>query len=748
MTWRFYFLCLSLFILSLSHTFAAAPIPLRGHLSRERTTGVTEKIEKTASGETVILEIGSRSGDLTAVLDIAKALYEVKRQKDIHIVMFIDDEAIGPVAILPFLADELYTSLFVSWGDIPAGAETEMSTNLLRSRVMSLISASRPSEATLRLLADAMIDPTAVVVSEKGVWRIARDGSNASGPIISLKGQTLVVNQDQLRELGLVKGVLSLSDFHQRMKIVDQDTIPVTDDEAVAAKAAEERLAEHIKFDAKGENRIGYITINDKTAGISESTWLYVKWALDYYKTHKPRMIILELNTPGGQVYASQKISDALYAMDKDEHVPVVAFVNNWAISAGAMLAYSCRFIATVKDGAMGAAEPVLATQGGGMEAASEKVNSALRTDFGNRAAFFGRDPQIAQAMVDKDIVLVLRHGKVTKLNSDTDIKTTGPYPDEVITKSGKLLTLSGEEMIHLGVADVMVPRETLEPLTAAEERRGEWPSSKSLLFQQAFFKALPPAQIDAYRMDWKGQFFAFLTHPAVASLLFLGLMLGVYVEISTPGFGIAGSVAVICLILMGLSSFALEAAGWLELILILLGVAIITVDLFFLPTFGILGTAGAIFLLAGVMGLLLPGLGSVSYDLNSQTLNAAGEVVLERLAWLAGAFVVGLIVIAFLAQYIMPQMKIFLRLALRSEESAKEGFVAGLSPEEMPLVGATGTASSTLRPAGKVVIEGRLYDAVSSGTFIEKGASIQIVAIDGARIIVDLNPSGDQKIS
>ena len=204
-------------------------------------------------------------------------------------------------------------------------------------------------------------------------------------------------------------------------------------------RSVEQSLREHIHVHPQGQNLVGYLYIGDRSTEISQATWLYVKTALDHYKENKPIFIILELNTPGGEVYAAEKISDLLKEMDTQYNIPVVAFINNWALSAGALLAYSCRYIAVVKDGSMGAAEPVTATAEGKMEAASEKVNSALRADFGNRASFFGRNPLIAEAMVDKDVILVQREGKIVKLDFENQIRTEGPNPDIILFSQGKI---------------------------------------------------------------------------------------------------------------------------------------------------------------------------------------------------------------------------------------------------------------------------------------------------------------------
>ena len=155
----------------------------------------------------------------------------------------------------------------------------------------------------------------------------------------------------------------------------------------------EERLRRFIKYSLDGPNHIGHIAIKDHSTSISQATWIYVKTALDAYKKSKPIFIILELDTPGGEVFAAQKISDALKELDIQYEIPVVTFINNWAISAGAMLAYSTRFITITKDAAMGAAEPIQAGIEGKTETASEKVNSALRQTLRIVLSFLGGIP-------------------------------------------------------------------------------------------------------------------------------------------------------------------------------------------------------------------------------------------------------------------------------------------------------------------------------------------------------------------
>lgn len=500
---------------------------------------------------------------------------------------------------------------------------------------------------------------------------------------------------------------------------------------AVSPEALNQSLEQHISYTETGPNTVGHIYVGGHETQIGQGTFIYIRKALDYFRDEvKPIFIILELDTPGGQVFAAQKISDALKEIDTQYDIPVVAVVNNWAISAGAMLAYSCRYIAAVKDASMGAAAPV--TQTG--EATSEKVNSAIRADFANRAAYFDRNPLIAEAMVDADLVLVVRDGKVVDLSKDEDILAT----DEVITKKGKLLTLNSQQMLELGVSDLRLLPVKLVPISDEQKEKGEWAATQELLFTSPFFKAIPNAVIKSYKMDWKTQFFAFLGSPIVTSILFLGLLIGFYMEMSTPGFGFPGIIGLVCLGLIILSSFALEAAGWLEFIFLGVGVALILVELFVLPGFGITGIIGIILAVGALFVLLLPGIGQIDFDFDTQTLNAAGEFIFERVVWLAGAVVVGVITIALLAKYVMPRFALFSPLVLRGEQEAEKGYVAGLAKEHLPKVGSEGMVISPLRTAGRVEIEGEPYDAVSSGKFLQKGTKVRVIGIEGSKMIVE----------
>lgn len=716
-----------------------AVLHMQGYINQEKIDELKTELEKASlqKNDKVYFIIQSLSGNQSEVLEFAKSLYELHEKNEVRYVVYILDNAIGSSAIIPFLADELYVSPTVSWGAISSSSESGLPINVLQSSVQGLISLNNPHFSTLKLLSEAMCDPE-VTLSENGELHYA---SANDQKILNRKGETLVLNRYELESLHLVNGVLSYADFLTKF-LPQEKSVLLEKGNAVAPAQKEmanldKKLSQYVHIKEDKKNAVGRILINDMKNGITESTWIYVNSALNEYKKTKPICIILELNTPGGEVFTAQRISDALKEMDIQYGIPVIAYINNWAISAGAMLAYSCRFIVCSKDASMGAAEPVYLGEAGQMQAASEKVNSALRTDFANRAKFFGRNPFIAEAMVDKDTILVKRHGEIIKLDSEDQIRKGGIDPDIIISPKGKLLTLSADELVEYGVADVI-----LNPIKLPEETENQKlvPISATAFSQIPFFQKIPSCFIDTFMMNWQTRFLAFLALPAITSIIFLGMLVCFYVEISASTFGFAGVVGLLCLFFILLSSFALEAIHWLEPILLVFGLFLIGLELFFFPTLGILVILGGIFALAGLLGMMLPGIQSVSF--NGETLNAAGEYVLNRLGWLSGALLVAVLLILFLSRFIRPHLKMMNRLVLQDTELLKTGthemHARTAIPEVRLNVGEIAQVTMTLRPAGKIFAKGQEFDAISTGSFIEKGKTVIIKSVEGEKIMVE----------
>jgi membrane-bound serine protease (ClpP class) len=258
--------------------------------------------------------------------------------------------------------------------------------------------------------------------------------------------------------------------------------------------------------------------------------------------------VFLDIDTPGGRIDAAERIVDAVGTSP----VPVYAYVNPRAYSAGALIALSAKAIYMRPGAVLGAATPV---DGGGVKA-SEKMVSAMRAEFRALAEARGLDPHVAEAMVDERIEI--------------------PGLD----KAGELLTLSTNEALRVGFAKAAVAGEP-ELLQAI---------------------GLPGARVVSLEPNWAELMVRFLTNPIVAPLLLSLGLLGLVFEIKTGAFGLGGLISLVSLGLFFGSSFLVGLAGWEEVILLGLGLLALAVEVFVLPGFGAAGVLGLVSIAAAVM--------------------------------------------------------------------------------------------------------------------------------------------------
>jgi membrane-bound serine protease (ClpP class) len=257
--------------------------------------------------------------------------------------------------------------------------------------------------------------------------------------------------------------------------------------------------------------------------------------------------VYLDIDTPGGRIDAAERIADAVGA----SKVPVYAFVNPRAYSAGALIALSAKAIYMRPGAVLGAATPV---DGQGVKA-SEKMVSAMRGEFRALAEARGLDPRVAEAMVDERV-------EIPDLDS----------PDQ-------LLTLSTNEALRVGYAKAAVAGEP-ELLRAI---------------------GLPDARVVTLEPNWAELVVRFLTNPLVSPLLLSLGILGLVFEIKTGAFGLGGLISLASLGLFFGSSFLVGLAGWEEIILLGVGLVAISIEVFVLPGFGAAGILGLVALGAAV---------------------------------------------------------------------------------------------------------------------------------------------------
>ena len=399
----------------------------------------------------------------------------------------------------------------------------------------------------------------------------------------------------------------------------------------------------------------------------------YVKRVLDEATAAKADAVVLEVNTFGGRVDAAVQIRDALL----DSRVRTIAFVNKRAISAGALISLAAQDLVMAGGSTIGAATPVQAGQPGeGSQAVGEKTVSYVRKEFRATAESRKRPPLLAEAMVDADV----------------EIKG--------VIEKGKLLTLTTDEALKHKMADLRA--DTLE---AALEKLG-----------------LGGAELRRVAPNWAENVVRFLTHPVVSSLLITVAMLGIIVEIRTPGFGIPGALGLSSLALFLWGHWLVQLVGWEEVLLVLAGLALLALEVFVIPGFGIAGVLGIV---AVIGGLVLSMLGS----------GATAQFMLLTAARVVFALVFALVASLVLLRY-LPKLPLGRQLVLKAELDTGRGYVSAPAAD-LHWLGRSGRAGSTLRPAGIAEFDGQRVDVVSEGEYIDAGEPIEVIRVDGNRIVV-----------
>ncbi len=272
----------------------------------------------------------------------------------------------------------------------------------------------------------------------------------------------------------------------------------------------------------------------------------YVARAIREAAQARAAAVVLELETPGGRVDAAQQIVKAITQAE----IPVHAFINVHAWSAGAMIALAADSIYMVPGSSIGAATPVEGTTG---QKAPEKIVSAMRGEFRALAERRGLDPKIAEAMVDETI-------------------------------QGKLLTLTVGEAVRARLATAEV--ETFDQML---ERLG-----------------LSGAEVVTVQVNWAENVVRFLSHPLVAPLLLSIGVLGILIELKTPSFGMAGAAGLLSLTAFFGSHLILGLAGLEEIILLVAGLVALGIEVFVMPGFGIAGILSILLIGASVFLALI----------------------------------------------------------------------------------------------------------------------------------------------
>jgi membrane-bound serine protease (ClpP class) len=437
--------------------------------------------------------------------------------------------------------------------------------------------------------------------------------------------------------------------------------------------------------------------------------------------------IIFEIDTFGGRVDSALQITSFIMSIKKAKTVAWVRNSENsmgvsW--SAGALIALSCSQIYMAEGTSMGAAAPVTIGTDGKTEGTGEKTVAAVRSQIAALAEKNGYPTGIALAMVDYDVELwevqidgstrVLTLQELERLEA-MDAGQEGA-PQEIrrvgiISPAGKLLSLTAGEAYRYGLTRGL-----------ADDREA---LLKSLGARTVLEESIPSASDSIISLLVSG--------PVQGLLILIGLVM-IFLEIQSPGFGIPGTAAIICFVIVFGTSFLLGQLGNLEIILFIIGLGLLAVEIFVIPGFGVIGISGIVLiafsLILSMQDFVIP---SVDWEWDLMGRNA----IVVSVGLLAA--ITGIAVIALLG----PKTKMFDRLMLKTkiDQTASEGEGwqddGGIASDYKDLVGKEGKVATVLHPIGKAEIDGETFQVESEGAFVESGAKIKVVKVQGNRIFV-----------
>ncbi len=490
-------------------------------------------------------------------------------------------------------------------------------------------------------------------------------------------------------------------------------------------------------------------------------------------------VIVIELDTPGGVLTSAIQLSREI----KQLPVPTVAWVHDEAFSAGTLIAAACRFIIMSPRSTMGDCAPILPGQNLSPTERA-KALSPLLEEFRDSALANGYDYALFQAMCELGIELYLLEHKDTKQRKvvnpadyqwmvqgvDTPAGSAQllihqpafTSPDAVnealMGRTSRQVGTDDDRQMWVKVTQTPTLGAIVQPihdgrtlLTLSQDRALDFGLSRGIVANDAELKALFGAgDIGRYHPTMAQGVAYWLTRPWVRAILLMIVFIGFYLEFQAPGLSLPGLVAATALVMLLGAPFLVGLAQWWHLLLFLVGFALLLVELFITPGFGLMGLAGLAAMFAALALAVVPTAGG-----GLPARETISELQWSALSMLAGGTVGLAMLIAALRQF--NRLPVFNRLVLRDSQlatvsgnvpsgdevetparQANDPLHTGRSSDQVVKVGMQGVVVSELRPTGRADFAGQYIDVSSRGEWITVGTTIRVVELQGMLIIVE----------
>ena len=426
-------------------------------------------------------------------------------------------------------------------------------------------------------------------------------------------------------------------------------------------------------FNINAENEEKKILLGKIDDNIDPRTNRYTKLLLEEASKSEYDIVVIEMDTYGGAVNDADDIRTRILDFNK----PIYVWINKDAASAGALISIACDSIYMSSGASIGAATVVT---GDGAQA-PDKYQSYMRSIMRSTAEAKGRDPKIAEAMVDEDISV------------------------DSVSMEGKVITFSTKEAIKYGFCDA------------------ELNSVDEILVRQG----IENYDITEFELGSAEGIISFFLNPIVSSILILLILGGLYFELQTPGIGFPIMASVTALILYLVPYYLNGVAENWEIVLFFVGIILIAIEVFIIPGFGVFGVFG---LFTSIGSLILIMLNNDFFDF---TFVLSKDLVSSSLSVLISVF--SFLLLVLFGGVKITDTKAFKKIALEETQESSKGFISKKYSDE--LIGVKGKSFSVLRPSGKVIINEKIYDASTNGEFIEKNKNVEVISNEGSSLKV-----------
>lgn len=662
----------------------------------------------------LVLEINKGPSTFGDVSDVADLLGRVSSDYPrVTTVAWIpkDTTVTGFNAIVALACRNIIMHPNASLGDISEGGDVTGRQRELVKEVIRSSNNPKVNEALGMGLLDRGVEVLKVTVKTKKDVRETKIVTREE--LRKLRaGNVAIPDQDTIKEPG-VAGLISGRSAHSQGVLVVTTRQSLDD----VARFYEITLRRAV---AAGKKDVALIKVEGVINPMLES---FLTRQIERCEQMGKNVIIFEITSPGGYLSSSMNLSQKIADLNSDK-IRTVAYVHTHALSGAAIIAFGCDEIYMTPDSKIGDAGPIEIARGQQFERAPEKILSVLKVHLRSLAEKKKRPPALLEAMADHKLVVYrvthpqrsptyMSQEELNRNAADGWVK--GPPVPE--SKENNLLTVSGKRAVELKLATAVIE---------GEDRDTQLKNLKSELGLD------PNLKLVALQPTWVDTLVFWLNDGFVTVALLVIAIICIYLETHFMT-GILGIISVLCFALFFWSRFLGGTAGWLEVILFVLGLGCIVMEIFVIPGFGVFGISGGL--------LIISSLVLASQTFGNLEPNADYQLLAGTMGRLAISIVLVVALAVTLSRY-LPNVPLFGKLVLTPpgfQEAVADG--PQLRPEALDeraaLIGQYGRTESVLRPAGKAVINGRMYDVVSDGPYIAEGSEIVVVSASGNKIVV-----------